>query len=389
MIELANEIKRNVINMRKRLHQIPESGFNEKMTSSIIKEKLIELGYEIEQVAETGVIGYKKGDTGNGAIAFRADMDGLELTEETGLKFASKNKGMMHACGHDGHMAILLGFAEYISRIDRLKKDIVLIFQPAEEGPGGAEVIVKEGILKKYNVKAIFGLHILPDVEEGKIGARSGPIMAQTGEFDIIINAKSGHGAMPHTAIDGIFVASQLLSSYQSIVSRNLEPIEGAILTVGKIVGGERRNIIAENVSLEGTIRAFDVNIYNTIKKRMEEINKGIEKMFDVRIEMEMRDMYPAVVNDTKLYDLLKEILKEDELIEIKPMMISEDFSYYQQQIPGLFFMLGCRNEKLKHTHPLHSCMFNFNEDVLFHGVETYIRICMAMDVFVKDGAYE
>ncbi|KPU27757.1 amidohydrolase [Caloranaerobacter sp. TR13] len=374
MSNRLNVIGEEMKAIRRELHKIPETGLNEHKTSNYIIEKLEKYGYIIEKVAGTGIVAYKKGRVFKKAIAFRADMDGLRVNEQTGVNYSSNENGMMHACGHDGHMAILLGLASYLSDFE-LERDIILLFQPAEEGPGGAEIIVNEGILEKYNVEYIFGLHILPDLEQGKIGITPGPMMAQTGEFDIKITSKGGHGAMPHTAIDSIYVASQLVSSYQSIISRNIEPIEGCVLTIGKIEGGKARNIIADNVRLEGTIRAFNTEVYNKIKKRMVEINFGLEKMFNVNICMEIRDMYPPVVNDYKLFEIIKDLFK-DEIKIIKPMMISEDFSYYQREIPGLFFMLGSRNERKGFIHPLHSCYFNFDEEILKIGLDTYLKIC-------------
>ncbi|KNF10015.1 amidohydrolase [Gottschalkia purinilytica] len=381
MFELIDSIKNEVVDMRKYLHQIPELGFQEVKTSKYIKERLESLGFELEVVAGTGIVAFKKGTSSEKAIAFRSDIDGLRVKEETGLPFASKEENHMHACGHDGHMSILLGFATFIASLPSIKRDIVLIFQPAEEGPGGAEVIVKEGILKKYNVESIFGLHILPDIEEGKIGINYGPIMAQCGEIEILIEGKGGHGAMPHTSIDTIYVTSQLISSYQSIVSRNIEPIEGAVLTIGKINGGEAKNVIAEEVKIEGTIRAYRPEVYNTIKSRIQEINSGIEKMFGVKITTNVIDMYPAVNNDYDLFNIMKEALDEDEIHILKPMMIAEDFSYYQQEIPGFFFMLGSRNEKLNYIYPLHHCKFNFSDEVLGHGVKTYIKIANKLGI--------
>ncbi len=375
------DLRQKIATFRKELHQMPELGFEEINTSKYIKEKLEEFGFQTESVASTGVVGFRKGTTDAKAIAFRADIDGLRIKEETGLSFSSRNEGVMHACGHDGHTAILLGLALYISSLKKINRDIVLIFQPAEEGPGGAEVIVREGVLEQYNVEAIFGLHIMPELKEGKIGLNYGPIMAQTGEIDICINAKGGHGAIPHKGIDGICIAAQLINAYQTIISRNIEPIEGAVLSLGKINGGEARNAIAGKVTMEGTIRAYNQEVYNTIKKRMEDINKGIEVMHNITIDMKVRDMYSAVVNDHKLYELVKEALNDKEVELIKPMTIGEDFSYYQAEIPGLFFMLGSRNEKEGHVYPLHHCRFNFSEDVLFSGVDTYIKICNILKV--------
>jgi len=379
MEKILEEIKNEVIEIRRKLHEIPEIGFNEVKTSKFIKDKLLEYGYKVEHVAKTGIVAIAKG-TSNNAIAFRADMDGLNVREKTGVSFQSIHDDKMHACGHDGHMAILLGFAKYLSKAENIKRNIILIFQPAEEGPGGAEVIINEGVLNRYNVKEIFGLHIFPDIEEGKIGIASGPLMAQSGEVDIEIKGKSSHGAMPQQGIDGIHVSANLIQAYQSIISRNIDPNEGAVLTIGKILGGEARNVIAGNVIMEGTIRAFNSEVYNAIKERMKEINSGIEKMYNVEIKMVIRDFYPPVINDNKLFEIVKNSLSSEEFLEIKPMMLAEDFSYYQQEIPGLFFMLGSRNEELNYTYPLHSCYFNFNEEILINGVKTYIKIAKALE---------
>lgn len=377
-----DKFKEETKSYRRYLHQIPEIGFCEIETSKYIKERLKEFGYKVREVAKTGVIAFREGGNSDESIAFRADIDGLKITEETNLPYESKNYDHMHACGHDGHMAILLGFAHHVAEIGALNKGIVFIFQPAEEGPGGAKVIVDEGILKEYNVKHVFGLHLFPGLNEGEIGVKSGAVMARTGEFDIDIKAESGHGAIPHKANDGIIVAAQLINSYQSIISRNVNPIEGAVLTIGTINGGERRNIIAENVRLEGTLRAFDKEVYTKIKERMKAINRGLEVMFNVNINTEFRDMYPAVVNDRKLLKEIMKFLPEDKVIEIDPMMISEDFSYYQEVVPSIFFFLGIKNESLGFIHQLHSSKFNFNEDVLVDGIEMYHKICVGLNVY-------
>lgn len=375
------KFKNVVSKYRNDLHQIPEVGFFEFRTSDYLREKLISFGYEVKSTAKTGLIAYIKGRE-ESSIAFRADMDGLKITEETNIEFPSKVTGQMHACGHDGHMAILLGFAEYVSKIKELQKGILFIFQPAEEGPGGAEVIINEGILNKYNVENIFGLHIYPEIEEGTIGIKSDVMTAQTGEFDIYIKGKSGHGAIPHKANDTLIVVAQLINSYQSIISRNINPIEGAVLTIGTINGGEKRNIIAENIRLEGTIRAFNMDVYNKIKERMKAINHGLMEMFDVKIDIIFRDMYPSITNDKNLLTIVKTSKLKEKLIEIEPMLIAEDFSYYQKQVPGLFFMLGSKNKEKGYINPLHSSKFNFDEEVLMNGMEIYDEICKVLKVY-------
>ena len=378
------DFKQVVQTHRQYLHQIPELGFCEFQTSAYLKEQLKKLGYEVYSTAKTGILAYRKG-VSEECIAFRSDMDGLSITEETNVDFASTIEGQMHACGHDGHMSILLGFATYVSTLSSLKKSLLFIFQPAEEGPGGAEVIVKEGILKRFNVKSIFGLHIYPEIEEGKFGLRPGAMTAQTGELDLMIEGVGGHGAMPHKSNDALIVAAQLINSYQSIISRNLNPIEAGVLTIGTINGGERRNIIAQKVELTGTIRAFSEDVYEMIKKRMNEINHGLELMFNVKVSTQLTDMYPSIMNDPSLFDLISQSKLGEHLIEIDPMMIAEDFSYYQKEVPGLFFMLGSRNEALGYTYPLHHAKFNFSERVMVDGIKLYDEVCQLLDVYERE----
>ena len=376
-----SDLREKVIQHRVELHKIPELGFCEFKTSEYISSQLKQIGYEVKQVAKTGLIAYKEG-LEKESIAFRSDIDGLNIQEDTNISYKSEIDGYMHACGHDGHMAILLGFAEYVYHLSEIKKGILFIFQPAEEGPGGAELIIKENVLKDYNIKNIFGLHIYPEVEQGKVGVRAGAMTAHVGEFDIFIKAKSGHGAIPHKAKDGLLVAASLINSYQSIISRNINPIEASVLSIGTIKGGERRNIIAENVSLEGTIRTFNQEVYEKIKERMITINKGLMEMFEVKIDVVFRDMYPSIINDNDLYCVIKESPLKDELIEIEPMMISEDFSYYQLEVPGIFFMLGSRNEELGYTNPLHNARFNFDTEVLMNGIKMYDTICKTLNIY-------
>lgn len=371
----------DVKQIRRALHQIPEFAFDLYKTQQAVKHYLTQFGYEFEEVAHTGLIAVKKGKQ-QGAIAFRSDMDALMVDEQTEVEFASTHQGKMHACGHDGHMAILLGFAKYVSELKQLNKSIVFIFQPAEEGPGGAKPIIEAGIFEKYQIEKVFGLHIYPNLEEGKIGLVDGAMMAQAGEFDLTIHAQSCHGAMPHKGIDALLVASHLIQSFQSVVSRNVDPLEGAVLTVGKISGGEARNIVAGSVTMNGTIRAFEPSVYELIKNRMKKIINGLEVMFDVEIHLEIRDLYPPVVNDSNLYQFMTTTLDQEEMVHLRPMMISEDFSYYQQVVPGFFMMLGARNEEKGFIHPLHSCYFNFDEKILLHGIQSYIKICKGLNVF-------
>lgn len=374
-----NRISESIKRHRRYLHTIPELGFEEFKTSKYIREQLELLGYNPITVLNTGLLVFIEG-TEPETYAFRADIDALPIQEETGVEFASTHDGCMHACGHDGHTSILLGFAEYLKDF-KPKKNILLIFQPAEEGPGGAKFIVDEGYLSKYNVKAVFGLHLFPSLAEGVIGTKPGPFMAQTGEIDIIIRGKSGHGAMPHTTIDTVLITAKLIEAYQSIVSRNVSPLDSAVLTFGKIEGGGARNIIAETVKIEGTCRTFSKELFEKIVKRMEDIHRGFELAYGVEITSDIRPMYPPVVNTPYLYEKFRNATQDFEYVELEPVMLAEDFAYYQEAVSGLFFFLGVKNEELGYANPLHNCGFNFVEEVLVEGVKVYSKLLKEFEI--------
>jgi amidohydrolase len=353
------------------LHQIPELAFDLFKTHDYVKGVLESFGYTTETVAKTGLIAVKQGLSSE-AIAFRSDMDALPVTELTNQLFKSKHPGKMHACGHDGHMAMLLGFAEIVSKMASLKKTVVFIFQPAEEGPGGAKVIIEEGVFEKYQIKKIFGIHLYPGIDEGKYGLANGPMMAQNGEFNITMKGLSAHGAQPHLGHDAILAAGALISHYHTIISRYIDPLDPAVITIGTIHGGEARNIIAHEVKLTGTIRSFNQKIYGILKQKMRDIDRGIEHAYDVQINNDIIDYYPPVINDHALFDNLKQHLETTQYEILRPMMFAEDFAFYQEKVPGLFVMLGTQNTRRGFIHPLHSCYFDFDESVLIKGVELY-----------------
>lgn len=372
-----NEFESKIVEIRRDLHMIPEAAYNEFKTSEYIYNLLNELdGVEVEKkIAKTGVAAYIKGKGGNKTVAFRCDMDALSIPEMNDIPFKSVHEGFMHACGHDSHMTIALGLAMKLSEMkEQLLDNVLIIFQPAEEGPGGAQPMIEEGLLKKYSVDEIYGLHIYPEVEEGKIAVRKGPLMAMAGEIDIEVVGKSGHGAMPHLGNDSVIAAGQLIGQLQTIISRNLNPLSESVLTFGRIYGGDRRNIIADKVVLEGTVRAFEENVYKEIKKRVYDICDGVSKSFNVDVNIEYRDLYPPVMNDGDLYDEFKEALG-DIVEEIEPLMISEDFSYYQKEIPGLFVLLGSRSEEKGYVYALHNSRFNFDEKILTFAIDSIIKL--------------
>ena len=356
------------------LHQIPELAFDLFKTHDYVKHALHAMGYQTETVAKTGLIAVKQGKRKE-AIAFRSDMDALPVTELTQNPYPSLHPGKMHACGHDGHMSMLLGFAEIVSKIEHLKQTIVFIFQPAEEGPGGAKVIIESGIFEKYQIQKIYGIHLYPGLEQGKYGLANGPMMAQNGEFNITIKGKSAHGAQPHLGHDAILASGQLVSNYHTIISRFIDPLDPAVITIGTISGGEARNIIAQEVKLTGTIRSFSTPIYESLKRKMRDIDCGIESSFNVKIDNDIIDYYPPVLNDQHLFEQLKHHLNPSQYEILRPMMFAEDFAFYQQKVPGLFVMLGTKNDVKGFVHPLHSCYFDFDESVLMKGVELYQMI--------------
>ncbi|MEI6857951.1 amidohydrolase [Psychrilyobacter sp.] len=373
----------NMKKYRRKLHEIPELGYMEKKTQAYLLEEIKKMGYEPKIICETGIYVYLDGGSEE-TYGFRTDIDGLPILEETGATYSSKHKGFMHACGHDGHMATLLGFMDYL-KDKKLKKNILLIFQPAEEGPGGAKNIVKSGILEKYNVKGIFGLHLFPKLEEGIIGCKAGGFMAKAAEINIVIKGKSGHGGQPHLGIDSIQVAGKMLEGFNLITSKFVAPFDPTIIAIGKIDGGTIRNIIPEMTRMEGTIRASSTETFNFITSKIRDIARGMELSYGVEIEIELAEGYPPVINDKKYYSVLEDVVRGDEKLkfeEIDPEMLAEDFGFYQEITRGLFFFVGTKNEKLGYVESLHNSKFNFDEKVLENGLRVYTGICKKLGIF-------
>lgn len=362
--------------MRRDLHKIPELGLKEYKTSAYIREKLEGFGItELETWLETGVVAVIRGKGKGQAVAFRADMDALPVTEQTGCDFTSEHVGCMHACGHDGHVTVLLGFAKYLQEHkDELENDVVLIFQPAEEGPGGAQLLVDAGLFEKHPVRCIIGCHIFPQVPQGKVACRKGAMMARNGEVDVHIYGESAHGAQPQLGHDAVLAAGAVITGLHTILSRNVSPLDSGVLTFGAIHGGEACNIIAKEVKLEGTMRAFSDEAYETMTKRVQEVASGIAAGYGCKGEAVFRHMYRVVDNDSKLVELLQEVAG-DNYEETPPYMLAEDFSLYLQKVPGMFFFLGSGNEEKGYIHSLHSAQFQFDEEILALGVETYAKL--------------
>lgn len=365
----------DIVKNRRALHQIPETALEEFKTKEYLKNYLISIGLEPQEIVETGLFVYIEGKDKENCIAFRSDIDALNIKEETGAEFESKHIGKMHACGHDGHMTTLLAFAKYLTTIQPLEKSVLLIFQPAEESPGRAKDIVETGLLKKYNVKAIYGMHLFPELPEGTVASKEGPFFAQAALMTTTITGKSGHGAMPHKTIDPLMAFTKIVDGYQTIVSRNLSPFDPGVVTIGKFCGGSAQNIIADTVNFWGTIRTFKEENTEFIIERIKEIHRGIELSYRVKIDEKIDIVYPPVVNDKELYKKFVETMKNMNYVEHEALTISEDFAYYQKEVPGIFMLLGTRSEEKGFVYPLHSCHFNFDEKVLLKGVEAFARI--------------
>ena len=372
------KISEHIYSYRRDFHQYPELSFQEYRTAETISKHLESFGIEHRtEVGKTGVVGeivYGDGPT----IALRADMDALPIQEVGDLKYKSKNEGVMHACGHDGHMAILLGAANALSKNKKLKKGKVrFIFQPAEEGAGGARYMIKDGCLDQ--VDEIYGLHLWNYQPVGEIGVKNGPIMAAADMFDIIIKGKGGHGATPQGTVDAIVVASNLITMLQTIVSRNTNPLDNTVVTIGEINGGQNFNVIADEVRLTGTTRAYTENNRNMIKKRMQDIIDGVSKSFGAEIVLKYKEGYPPTVNHE---DPTKLVLEASSMVVGKGAgypylsMGGEDFSYYLQKVPGCFFFVGSAPDKNNILSTPHHCShFDIDERSLLIGASVYVNL--------------
>ena len=371
-------IKNILIQWRRDFHQYPELGFEEHRTSSIIAETLISFGMSPKTgVGKTGVtadLNFGEGPT----IALRADMDALPMQETSGLSFSSKHDGVMHACGHDGHMAMLLGAAKILSQMDKeLTGTIRFIFQPAEEGEGGARYMIEDGCLE--GVDEIYGIHVWNYQPVGEVGAKEGPILAAADLFDIIIKGVGGHGATPQGTVDAVIVAAHLIQALQTIVSRNTNPLESTVITIGEINGGHNFNIIADKVRLAGTTRAYTKENRSMIQRRMQEIIDGVAKSFGAEITFNYTDGYPPTINHA---GPVKKVLQAAGKV-VGPgagdpylSMGGEDFSYYLQKVPGCFFFVGSAPDGQRHFSTPHHCShFNMDESALSVGTSVYLHL--------------
>jgi amidohydrolase len=377
-------LQSQLVAFRRQIHQQPELGFKERLTAAAIAKKLTEWGIPHQTgIAQTGVVAMIQGRKTSfrlKTLAIRADMDALPIQEANDVPYKSQHDGVMHACGHDGHTAIALMTAYYLSQHrNDFAGTVKIIFQPAEEGPGGAKPMIEEGVLTNPDVNAIIGLHLWNNLPLGTIGVRSGALMAAVERFNLTIQGKGGHGAMPHQTVDSIVLGSQIVNALQTIVSRNVNPIDSAVVTVGEFHAGTARNVIADTASLAGTVRYFNPELADFFHQRIDAIVAGVCASHGATYKLEYIKFYPPVINDPKITDLVRSVATD--LVEtplgVVPecqTMGGEDMSFFLQQVPGCYFFVGSANPDRSLAYPHHHPRFDFDETALSTGVEMFVR---------------
>ena len=380
MIKEIKQFHDEMTEWRRDIHQHPELKFEEFRTADLVAAKLEEFGIEIHRgLAKTGVVGTIRNGDGP-SIGLRADMDALPLEEKNTFKHASSNPGKMHACGHDGHTAMLLGAAKHLAASKNFKGTVNFIFQPAEEGGGGGELMIKEGLFEKFPVDSVYGLHNWPGMPAGTFGVASGPIMAAADMFDLTINGRGGHAALPDQCIDPIVVASQVVSALQTIPSRNTHPVDSVVISVTQIHAGDAYNVIPDSVRMHGTVRTFQQETRDKMPSSMLRVAEGVCAAYGATCELNYMSGYPATVNSVQEADIsakaVVDLLGEDKIIRNPtPSMGAEDFSYMLEARPGCYVWLGIGHGKGEAGCMLHSSSYDFNDDVLPTGASYWVKL--------------
>ncbi|OCA81562.1 N-acyl-L-amino acid amidohydrolase [Bacillus sp. FJAT-27225] len=377
--EFAESVTAQVIEWRRYLHSNPELSFQEEKTAQFVYDTLSSFGgLELSRPTKTSVMARLIGSQPGKVLAIRADMDALPITEENDFEFSSKNPGVMHACGHDGHTAMLLGTAKVLSGLkDQIKGEVRFLFQHAEElAPGGAEEMVAAGVMD--GVDLVIGTHLWSTLPIGKIGVVYGPMMAAPDTFWITVKGKGGHAALPHQTIDSIAVAAQVVTNLQHIVSRNTDPLDNLVLSVTQFIAGTTHNVIPGSVEMCGTVRSFDPQLRESVPATMERVIKGITEAHGATYEFKYQFGYRPVINDEEVTRVIEEtvleVYGEEALDLMRPNMGGEDFSAFQQKAPGAFFYVGAGNEEKGITYPHHHSRFTIDEDSLEKGVKIFLH---------------
>ncbi|HQO33554.1 MAG TPA: amidohydrolase [bacterium] len=381
--DLSNEVKSllpELIRLRRDFHRHPEPAFQEERTAAVVAAYLRDLGLPVQSgIAQTGVVGLIEGKKPGRTLLLRADMDALPVEEANEIDYRSEVPGRMHACGHDGHTAILLGVARVLAeKKDRLVGNVKLMFQPAEEKPGGALPMIQEGILDNPEVDAALALHLAMMLPTGQIGVRPGPVFASTDEFRIVVLGKGGHGGMPHETVDPIVCAARVVEALQTLVSRECHPTKALVLTIGCITGGQTFNVVPDRVELGGTVRTYDAALRQSMEERIRRVVKGTTEAAGADYQLDYRYLYPPLLNDLAMVALVESIahnvVGEQHTLVHDLDMIGEDMAFIMERVPGCYFFVGARNEEKGCIHPLHSSRFNFDEDAMPIAVEILIR---------------
>ncbi len=378
ILNRAAELQQEIAGWRHHIHRTPELGFDLYDTAGFVAERLREFGCDevATGIARTGVVGIIEGRLGAGpTVGLRADMDALPINETSGAPYASTIAGKMHACGHDGHTAMLLGAAKYLAETRNFAGRVAVIFQPAEEGGGGGREMVKEGMMDRFGITRVFGMHNMPGLPVGQFAIRPGAIMAATAEFNVRVRGKGGHAAMPHRGIDPIVIASQIVLAFQTIAARTVDPTDSVVVSVTKFNGGEAYNVIPEHVHLAGTVRSLRPEVATLAEARMRAICEGIARANDAEAKFEFLPNYPVTINDAQetvfAGDVASAIAGDVSVHrDVAPLMGGEDFSYMLQARPGAFIFIGNGD-----TANLHHPAYDFNDEAIPHGVSYWVRL--------------
>ena len=372
--------------IRRDIHAHPELCFQENRTADVIAKALTDWGIPVHRgLGKTGVVGIVKNGSSDRAVGLRADIDALPMTEHNTFAHASQHPGKMHACGHDGHTAMLLAAARHFSQHRNFDGTVYLVFQPAEEGGGGAREMMKDGLFEKFPMEAIFGAHNWPGMAVGQFALRTGPCFASSNEFKIVIRGKGAHAALPHNGVDPVPIACQMVQAFQTIVTRNKRPIDTAVISVTMIHAGEATNVIPDSCELQGTVRTFDTAVLDMVEQRMKTIADNTCAAFDASCDFEFVRNYPATVNHGPETDFARGVLADvvgaENVHDFEPTMGSEDFSYFLQAKPGCYFMIGNGDGAHREGgHGLGPCMlhnpsYDFNDDLIPLGATAWVQI--------------
>ncbi|WP_425905169.1 M20 aminoacylase family protein [Nitrobacter sp. TKz-YC02] len=380
IVNRVADLQSEIAGWRRDIHAQPELLYDVPRTAAFVADRLREFGCDeiVTGLGRTGVVGVIKGRRPAGGevkvIGLRADMDALPIQEETNLPYASKTAGKMHACGHDGHTAMLLGAARYLAETRNFAGEAVVIFQPAEEGGAGAAAMIKDGLMDRFRIDQVYGMHNNPGLPLGAFSIRPGPIMAATDSVDFRIEGHGGHAARPHLCIDPVLAGSQLVVALQSIVSRNVDPLESAVISVCEFHAGSTSNVISQTAELRGTVRTLRADIRDLMEKRIREVAAGVALTTGARIHVQFRRGYPVTVNHPEQTDtairIAKEIAGDNNVHGTPPMMGAEDFAYMLEARPGAFIFIGNGD-----SAGLHHPAYNFNDDAIVYGTSYWIRL--------------